>query len=220
MTSCSSIKENPTKKHQGHAMKNEILLPEWGPVPDLFNDYATTVDKILKGINDLQVVDASSCKLAINTSSDVKLLLKDIVSIRNKTTDPYKKFVNMINESAKEFIDKLDMIQQIITQKVATFEIQQKIQAEIAQKEREITSEGSELSVSFISINEEKIASTAKTIVSHRVEKTFSVVNEYLIPREYLRIDEDKIKKAIKLGISEIPGISITENKKIVLRRR
>ncbi len=201
-------------------MKNEILLAEWASAPDMFNTYSTTIDKILKGINDLQVHDIASCKLAINTSSDVKMILKDILSIRKKTTDPYKKFINLVNESAKEFTDKLMLIQKIITQKVSAYDIELTIQSEMAQKESENLSESLESDFNIIALNDQKIGSTAKTIVTHKIERDFSITNESLIPREYLKVDEDKIKQAIKLGVNHIPGIVITETKKLILRKR
>jgi hypothetical protein len=45
-------------------------------------------------------------------------------------------------------------------------------------------------------------------------------VNEKLIPREYLKVDEEKIAAMIKLGIAEIPGIEIYEEQKTILRSR
>lgn len=200
-------------------MTAQVLLSEWD-VPDLFNKHRMSVEKLLKAVVDLDVVDEMSCKLALNISSDAKVIMSDITTAKKKAVEPSKQFINMINESAKAFTEKLDTVQAYITQKMAIYEVQLKLQSETAQKEAENLSETLGLDVSLIMPNEQRIGSTAKTIVSHKTERDFAVVNESLIPREYLMIDESKVKLAMKMGITHIPGLQITESKKIVLRRR
>lgn len=201
-------------------MKNEVLLPEWTNGIDIFNIYPVTIHKILKGVSDLRVHDANSCKLAIDTSSYVKTILKEIISIKKKETDPHRQRINLVNEMTKELTDKVDLIQQMIVEKVSAYEKMLKIQSETAQKQGNEIYKSLDFEIDFISSNEQQIGSTAKTIVTHKTDKSFSVVNQSLIPREYMKIDEEKIKQAIKLGVTNIPGISIIETKKIILRKR
>jgi|GEM_PF-6653993 hypothetical protein len=199
---------------------NEVMLPEWKNSPEIFHSYQTQINKFLKIVSDLEITDEESCRKALNLSSDVKVILKDILALKKKNTEPYRQFINMMNEAAKFVTDKLDAIQGIITQKIISYESMLKEMQEMAQKSNKIDSEGYESGIYAITYNSQQIGSTAKTIVSYKKEKEFSVVNESLIPREYLKIDEDKIYQAIKLGITEIPGIHIVESKKLVLRRR
>lgn len=47
---------------------------------------------------------------------------------------------------------------------------------------------------------------------------THSIVNESLIPREYLVVDSSKITKAIREGVREIPGVSIFQKEGLTVR--
>ena len=201
-------------------IQNEVVLQNWDATPEVFNLYHTQIEKMLKGISDLEVNDSDACKLALNTSSDAKKILKDIVALKKKTTEPYRKFVNLVNESSKAFTDKLSIIQEIITQKVTTYEHSLLALAETHQNEAEKLSESFDIDIVTSGYNRKQIVSTAKTIVSHKIEKSFEVINDALVPQEYFKIDEDKINKAIKLGITNIPGITIIETKKLILRSR
>lgn len=48
---------------------------------------------------------------------------------------------------------------------------------------------------------------------------TFTVADEASVPREWLKVDEDKIKAAIKSGTREIPGVIIHQETKTVMKR-
>ena len=198
----------------------EVMLPEWHTSPEVFSAYQVHVNKILRAVIELEVKDDSSCRAALNLSSDTKLITKDIASVKKNATDPYRQFINIMNESSKLITDKLDAIQDIISQKVDKYQTMLNSQAEMAQKSIEKDSEASEMYALMTSQNGKKISSTAKTIVSYKTDKEFSVTDINLVPREYFKLDEDKINKSIKMGVSQIPGIDIIDTKKLVLRRR
>lgn len=56
--------------------------------------------------------------------------------------------------------------------------------------------------------------------VAQRVEWRFEIVNEALVPREYLSIDEKKIRAVVKAfkGEKEIPGVRIFSEKVVAVR--
>lgn len=59
---------------------------------------------------------------------------------------------------------------------------------------------------------------TKSGLVTTRKVWTFKVVDESLIPREYLVLDEAKVRKAISAGVREIPGLSIYQQEEVVVR--
>jgi len=48
----------------------------------------------------------------------------------------------------------------------------------------------------------------------------FQVVDENLVPREYLVVDEKKIRAVVKAGIRNIPGVRIYQDDKLAVRAR
>ncbi len=47
---------------------------------------------------------------------------------------------------------------------------------------------------------------------------TFEITDETQIPREYLKVDDSKIRDAIKMGVREVPGLKIFESSTTVFR--
>lgn len=48
----------------------------------------------------------------------------------------------------------------------------------------------------------------------------FKITDESLIPREYLVVDEKKIRAVVKAGIRNIPGVAIFQNEQLAVRAR
>jgi hypothetical protein len=53
-----------------------------------------------------------------------------------------------------------------------------------------------------------------------RTVRKFRIVDLTKVPLKYLKIDEDAIERDIKLGVGEIAGIEIYEEKQTTLRTR
>lgn len=47
---------------------------------------------------------------------------------------------------------------------------------------------------------------------------TFAVKDESQVPREYLSVDEKKIRDAVRAGVREIPGVDVFQDTQIVIR--
>jgi septal ring factor EnvC (AmiA/AmiB activator) len=56
------------------------------------------------------------------------------------------------------------------------------------------------------------------TSAHQRKEWKHEVVNPDLVPREYLTVDDKKIREAVKMGVREIPGVRIFEDSTTVFR--
>lgn len=61
-------------------------------------------------------------------------------------------------------------------------------------------------------------AVAATKVAGSRKVWTFNVTDSNLVPREFLCVDEKKIREAISSGAREIPGVHIFEETKIALR--
>ena len=198
----------------------EVLLPKWNSPKETFTSYQVQIDKILKAVIDFEVNDDESSRKILNAYSDSKFLLKEVEEIKRKICAPYKHFINLVNESYKACKYQAEISQEVITKKLSSYQDKLNQLKEIGQNDNKNTFEYLSLSIEEIVQNDQKIGSTEKTIVSHKIDKTFCVIDINLVPKEYLKVDEGKINQAIKMGVSNIPGIQIIENKKMILRRR
>lgn len=55
--------------------------------------------------------------------------------------------------------------------------------------------------------------------VSSRIRWDFEVVDPMRVPREYLTVDEQAIRKAVQAGIRHIPGVRIFQVEQVAVRR-
>jgi hypothetical protein len=57
-----------------------------------------------------------------------------------------------------------------------------------------------------------KVTRTVEGSASQRKEWTHEILNPDEVPREYCSVDERLIRKAVKGGVREIPGVRIYED--------
>lgn len=72
-------------------------------------------------------------------------------------------------------------------------------------------------------LSEKRLADEARAVEDHRVSNTsrvwvFDVVDANAVPREYLVVDEKKIRAAVRAGAREIPGVKIYQDVKVSIR--
>lgn len=63
-----------------------------------------------------------------------------------------------------------------------------------------------------------KVTRTESGSASQRKVWTFEVIDAAQVPREYLMVDEKRIRDAVRMGTRDIPGIRIFEESKTVFR--
>lgn len=196
------------------------IFPDHWKSPEVFTKHGVKVELMCRTVNDLEITDMESCKSALNISTDVKDLLDEIEQAKKRLIGPHKQFINVINETVKEMCDKLEIAGELIINRLEEYQKVLETQEEMLQKLNIDSFETLDMAVELIATNGRQMPSTAKTIVTHKTEHDFKVSNKAIVPLEYLQVDEAKVKQAIKMGITHIPGITVTENKKLVLRRR
>lgn len=96
---------------------------------------------------------------------------------------------------------------------LAAAETAREAQAELAVKREERPA--------FTLPEREEVESTIDTVrgsATRRKTWTFEVVNAAAVPREYLAVDDKKIRQAVKDGAREIPGVNIFEKSGLAVR--
>jgi len=144
----------------------------------------------------------------------------EIESIRKKAIEPQRKWISMVNEAAKSLTEMLNDIQEYSKAHLAAW---QNKQLEKSEKAREDLSKFKEsLGIDIDMVLSEPCTNISNEHMSVVTTKkwVFEVTDESLIPREYLTIDEKKVSEAMAAGLRDIPGIKMSQEQKIQLRRK
>lgn len=145
-------------------------------------------------------------------------LKKEIEAWKLRTTAPYREIVAAINARASEFIEPLQEVESILSFKMSDFTrkehlSKQQIQQKIVEAQALFDVDGSiEAPVS----PKNKMKGSGATVSIKSVKK-YRVVDFAEVPREFLMINEDAVKQAMKDG-RVIPGIEIYEEQKTQTR--
>lgn len=145
---------------------------------------------------------------------------KAIESRRKELTEPLRKKMSSINDIARELSDPLEAVIDMANGKANGYvrmleEIKRKkdeqlrAQAALFDAEHDI----------YIPPMENIIRGEGAITVT-KTETKFRVVDLSKVPLKYLMVDEAAIKRDLKLGIPEISGIEIFEEKTTQLRTR
>lgn len=200
-------------------MTMEVYLPEEN-LPTQQEAIKGVVDRMVDYARNLQISCAESFKVATSVWKKAKDIGKAIEARRKEAIDPSRKYIAKINDQAKELTDPLDEIEQIIKEKSALYH-------KSLEDQRLIEIEQVKEAAAIIGSNEPiytpPVAKALRgdgAIAYTKTELKFKIVDEKLVPRDYLKVDEEKIAAMIKLGVAEIPGIEIYEEQKTILRSR
>ena len=145
---------------------------------------------------------------------------KQIEFARKNANAPDQDRINTRNDKAKEILAPLKEIQTIAKTKSGQYQM---MLEEIKQKEAARIKEA----IDLIGSEEmpyippaEKIQRGEGAIAYTRMVRKFRIVDEAKLPDRYWRVNEDAIASDMKLGINEIPGVEIYEEKVTQLKTR
>lgn len=182
--------------------------------------FEAKIEKFLDYAKSFSVTNGSSAEEAITLGGEAKSLSKKIETTRKGITEPARKFINRINDVARSLSDKLDQVEDIVKSKVSAWKktdgerqaLENKASAEmIASLDLDV--------VPYMQEAPKNIRGDGAMSFEQTVWK-FEVTNEAEVPRQYLSVDEAKIKLMIKAGIREIPGLKIYTEQKTIIRTR
>lgn len=145
---------------------------------------------------------------------------KIIETKREQLVAPFRKQIAMINDKAKDLTDPLDAVIAMANVKSACYlrllEETKKKEDEALRKVASIFDAEDEI---YIAPMQKNIRGEGAVLVTKK-EKTFRVTDITKVPSKYLMVDEAAIKRDLKLGIAEIPGLEIHETTTTSLKTR
>jgi hypothetical protein len=189
--------------------------PEY-PVIDQVESHRPAVNSLSLIAANLAIEDMQSCTKALNLTSEVKKKYKELEDFRKKTIEPSRKFVQMVNDCVKSLHEQLNRIEMEVKFKMSVY---QKIEEERTRlAEQSIRQLSESLGVEIAVPSAPKMES-ANASVYYKTTTSFEIVDEKLIPANYWMVDREAIQNDIDMGL-EIPGVKVTKERKMHIRRR
>lgn len=166
----------------------------------------------------IEIVDTETLTEATSFLTKANQYLDSVVKYKKKKTDPLNQALKIIRAETKPIETALETAIDLIREKMSVYQtslVQAKQDAEKKIAERIGEGRGKlsmESAVKRIEAIEKPVdlVTVEEGAVKFRVDKRLKIVDESLIPREYLIADEKKILEALKGG-AEIAGVEIEE---------
>jgi len=213
-------------------MTRSLILTEPKEVSQVEKQLAEEAKEIEMRANTL-VIDSDAMEAtATDFLSIIATNKKSLEEQRKFFVDPLNKQVKAINERFKLYSEPLDRADKIIRGKVLEWRRKKELKRqEEEQKARELAEEeAAKLAIAGVKMTvpvpapmvpePPKMVRTSLGSASTKKVWTFRIVDESLIPREYLMVDTKKIAAVVKAGIRQIPGVEIFQEEQLAVRAR
>lgn len=179
----------------------------------------------------VQVRDAPSLDVAANMLVQLKAAQKQVDAARVELLRPAQETVKKLQALFKPTLDELEKVERELKGKVAAYrtELENKAEAErveLLRKAEEAQAKGkakqatafAEKSLAVQGFTNTTMASAGGSL---QVSKPwdFEVEDVGAVPKEYLTVDEAKVRSAIKAGIRDIPGVRIFQRTQLAVRQ-
>lgn len=206
---------------RGNEMSVEIVPNE---LDDFLGEKKISLSERLHSIvmtaTNMDVSSEEAFRKMTSLYADSKECEKRIEFIRKQANQPDQEKINARNDKAKEILAPLKQIQMIAKSKCEGYQLileQKKIEE---QKKIQEDADLLGLEEAPILMPLEKSKRGDGAIMYTRTVRKFRMVDLSKVPLKYLQLNEDLIKQDISLGICEIPGIEIYEDKITQLKTR
>lgn len=155
------------------------------------------IKPIVEKAENFEITDEQTAKQALSMSLQARKLKKALEEKRSEIVRPHLDFQRAVNAFAKEYTATLEKIEERLKGKIEVWlEAQKAFQPNFCDL--------------MIEVEDGKL--------TQKEELDFFVEEFDKIPSNYLKVDEKKIKEAIKMGMRNIPGIKIFQKKTLSMR--
>jgi len=171
-------------------MNNEMISHD---VKYQIEQYKNEVEKAVEYVTDLEITSRTEAENALDIACEAINLFERIESTRKEITEPSRKFQAEINRLAKQFTQNLDRVKDVVVDKIEDWKSGSWEVGQLA---------------------------TSKVMTVDLPDFSFEVSNIHDVPREYLTVDEARVKLAMKQGLAIIPGLNLKKSTKLSIRRK
>lgn len=162
--------------------------------------------------------------------------LRAVEGFFKKASDPLETADRALRASAMKYRNELEAQVELTRRKLARAALEAARQAEEtrakalmesgATKEEMLASaDALELKAQAAAVSIDEVQGAPKSMsagegrVTGFARWTFEVTDAELVPREYLRVDEQAIRRSVQAGLREIPGVRIFQTQALQVRR-
>lgn len=164
----------------------------------------TKAEQSLPAIREMRIESKEDQEFAAEILREVKATARAIEDKRKTIVDPLNKALKATNDLFRPISDALKAAERELKQKIADYLIAGEARNQ-ALLQTAASAETSEEAMRALAKHEPVEAPTG---VSMRFTWTFEVVDEARVPREYLCVDEAKVKQLIKNADGRLPKVA------------
>ena len=203
------------------------------PVRAKLAPYDAEIDKMVALAEALSVTDDATNTTAVEMANQAKKIDAAIERVRKDLVLDPNEYVKAVNGLAKGFQGRLSNIVASLRGKIGAYaqriemerrkaeeaarKAQEELQAKINAEAKAANVEPVQIAAPVVPKQQTMVRTEAGSATQRKVWK-HEITDEAAVPREYLMIDESKIRQAVKQGVREIPGVRIFEHTEIAFR--
>lgn len=203
------------------------------PVRAKLAPYDAEIDKMVALAEALAVSDDATNTTAVEMANQAKKIDAAIERVRKDLVLDPNEYVKAVNGLAKGFQSRLSAIVASLRGKVGAYaqrvemerrkaeeaarKAQEELQAKIDAEAKAANVEPVQIAAPAVPKQQTMVRTEAGSATQRKVWK-HEITDEAQVPREYLVVDESKVRQAVKQGVREIPGIRIYEHTEIAFR--
>jgi len=183
-----------------------------------------------KTANELKITSAADMEAAVDTLGSIKKMQKSLKTKEDEAKKPFQETLNGIRDAYRPIKTNLDKAESTIKQKIGAFrtaeakkaeEKKAKIEARVGEGRGKLKVDTAINQISNVessrSANHVDTGSSSMTV---RKIKKLNITDESLIPREFLVVDQAKVRAAAfkiydlkkeGVAVDMIPGVNVTE---------
>lgn len=184
--------------------------------------YAFQVEKLVDVANSYCVSSIWSAQEAQDFAVDARQLLKKIEQAKKDITEPARRFTTKVNNTAKIFTERLEETISILTKKVNRWKEAKEKERALIEEEDLLLSEALNLDMAQVSTYQAplKTIGSDNSVSYERTNWKFETQDLSKVPREFLKVDEEKVKLSIKSGTRDIAGLKIYSEQQTIIKSR
>lgn len=183
-----------------------------------------------KTANDLKITSPADMEAAVDTLGDIKKLQKSLKTKEDEAKKPFQETLNGIRDAYKPIKTSLDSAETTIKKKIGDFrtaeakkaeEKKAKIEQRVGEGRGKLKVDTAINQISKVEENRSaKHIDTGRSAMTVRKIKKLVIKDEALIPREFMVVDQTKVRAAAfkiydlkkeGVAVDMIPGVDVTE---------
>lgn len=155
--------------------------------------YRNKVKEAVTYVRSLNIQNKEQAEQALDIACEAINLAERIEETKKSITEPSKRFKSEVDRLAKDFTTQLEMVKDGVVEQVDRWKLRSP---------------------------EVRNLETSNATTVDLPDFTFEVSDMTMVPKEYMVVDEARIKLAMKQGVEFIPGLHLKKQTKTSIRRK